>query len=105
MKQALILLFGIFLAVACKGESKDGDSAKDEGSSPGLEMSSDSAACKQAMDCCKEMVKVTEGKLTPENVNLKCSGVALAESDDDCNQFKKGYAAALEGKEAPAVCK
>lgn len=42
-----------------------------------------------------------------ENVILSCSGVALAETDEECGQFKKGYAMTFESKEkpVPAECK
>ena len=53
------------------------------------------------------MVEAEKGKATPEDINLSCSGVGMADSDDICKEFKKGYAMALEasGKPLPDDCK
>jgi len=83
---------------------------KDKGAAPageGLEMTSHSATCTKAMQCCVEMVKLDKGKATPEDINLSCSGVALAKDDAGCQEFAKGYAAAISEKEKPlpTACK
>ncbi len=93
---------------AKSGASKSKSSAsKKSEDKPGLHMKSDSAVCKKAMKCCEERVKVETGGSKPEDINLKCSGVAMASTDDECKQFAKGYAMGLEagGKTVPASCK
>ena len=42
-----------------------------------------------------------------EDINLKCSGVAMASTDDECKEFAKGYAYAFESKkkDVPDSCK
>ena len=84
-----------------------GCGSKDKSSGPSLDMSSDSAVCKKAMDCCKERVKLKTGSLKADDLNLMCSGVALATTDKNCNLFKEGYVLAFTAKKAevPAVCK
>ena len=96
----------MLLSIGCKSDTKGaGESGGDE--ERGLMMSSDSAVCKKAMSCCVALVKSEKGKASPEDVNLKCSGVALADTDDMCTQFHKGYVMALESsdKAVPAECK
>jgi len=111
MKALILAPVVLSLAVlgACKSEgSKGGDESAAKGDdSPALEMSSDSATCKKAMKCCVAVVKAEKGKAKIEDINLKCSGVALASSDDECSQFQKGYAMTFESKEqpVPAECK
>ena len=74
---------------------------------PALEMTSSSAVCKKAMTCCERYVKVEKGASSLEDINLMCSGVALATTDAECDQFRQGYIATLEGggKTVPAECK
>lgn len=97
-----ILIAGALALVACKSKSDD----KATGGSK-LEMKSNSAVCKKAMTCCELYVKVEKGASTPEDINLMCSGVALAATDAECDQFRQGYVATLEsgGKTVPAECK
>lgn len=98
----LVFVFAVALAAGCK--SSDDAGGDDE---RGLAMSSDSAACKQAMACCEKRVELEKGEATPEDINLSCSGVAMAKTDELCEEFKQGYVVALEaaGKELPAECK
>jgi hypothetical protein len=100
------LMLGFVVALALAGGCKSsGD--QDSAEPAGLMMSSDSAVCKQAMACCEKRVELEKGATTIEDINLMCSGVALAETDEDCEQFRQGYAASIEaaGKELPAECK
>lgn len=101
MKKLLLTLLWV---AACKSADK---APAGGGGGGGLEMSSSSAACKKAMTCCEKMVEVQKGKASPEDVNLSCSGVAIAKTDAECDQFRQGYAASLEsgGKAVPAECK
>lgn len=73
----------------------------------GLEMKSSSAVCKKAMTCCEQYVKIEKGASKLEDINLMCSGVALAATDAECEQFREGYVSTLEsgGKPIPAECK
>ncbi|MEM9696021.1 MAG: hypothetical protein AAGA56_25990 [Myxococcota bacterium] len=89
-----------------KGDEKDDAKSGNEPSSR-LAMSSESDVCKKAMKCCEERVKLETGGTKSEDINLKCSGVAMAKTDDECKQFAKGYAMSLEagGKTVPASCK
>lgn len=98
---AAVLVVGLALGVGCKSSD---DAGGDEG--PALHMSSDSEVCKKAMACCEKQVELEKGTASPEDINLSCSGVALAETDEDCEAFRKGYVASLEaaGKELPAEC-
>jgi hypothetical protein len=64
-----------------------------------LLMSSETAACKQAMKCCEAMVKDEKPTAGIEDMNMSCSGVALATTDEECGQFKAGYVAVLESRE------
>lgn len=96
-----VLLIALAMGVGCKSSD---DAASGEGA--GLHMSSDSAVCKKAMTCCEKMVELEKGKAAIEDINLSCSGVALAETDEQCEQFRQGYAAALQadGKALPSEC-
>jgi hypothetical protein len=92
-------------------DDKKSDAKKDDkadGDKPSLLLSNDTPACRAALKCCEAMVaNDKDGKATPEDINLSCSGVGMADSDETCGQFKEGYAAALEAKGAdvPADCK
>ena len=92
------LIVAALALVACKSDKK---------SEGGLEMKSSSAACKKAMTCCEQYVKIEKGGTKAEDVNLMCSGVALAGTDAECDQFRQGYVATLEAgsKTVPAECK
>ena len=78
-----------------------------KGDEPSLHMTNSSAKCKQAMACCEQRVKTDKGKVTADDLNLMCSGVALAKTDEECDQFRAGYVAAFESKSVPvpAACK
>lgn len=97
MKHLLFLVATLAL-VGCKSDKRE---------SRGLEMSSSSAACKKAMTCCELRVKAQKGTATIEDLNISCSGVALAKTDAECSQFRDGYAAVFteKGLEVPAECK
>lgn len=73
----------------------------------GLIMSSSSATCKAAMKCCEALVRDEKPSAGIEDLNLSCSGVALAKTDEACGQFQAGYVATFESrnKEVPADCK
>jgi hypothetical protein len=108
----LLTLCALLLAPACDKKSDEGDKAdkadKAKSDKPSLLLSNDTPACRAALECCEAMVKADkDGKATPEDINLACSGVGMADSDETCDQFKQGYAAALEAKgaEVPAACK
>ena len=103
MKHALTA--ALLLALSCGLGFGCGSKDKDAG--PSLDMTSDSAVCKKAMACCKERVKLETGGLKADDLNLKCSGVALADTDEACTQFMQGYAMSFTEKKAevPAVCK
>ncbi len=90
-----LVLLAMLTVIACKSSEKAAPA--------GLEMASSSAACKKAMKCCERYAKLE----TPSDLNLKCSGVALAKTDADCELFRQGHAAAFESKNAavPADCK
>ena len=108
MRISIVVALVLFLSTfgACKSEGeKSGDSEAKE--SRGLYMSSDSAICKKSMQCCEARVKVEKGKVTPEDLNLMCSGVALAKTDKDCQAFMDGYVAVfeLDKVDVPAECK
>lgn len=102
-----ILTFVCALLVASLPGCKSSDKKAGESEAPGLSMSSNSAACKKAMACCAIYAKNDKGTATPEDLNLKCSGVAMAKSDTECDQFRQGYAASFDAKgtPAPAECK
>lgn len=87
-------------------DKKDGDK-KAEADKPSLILSNDTPECQKALKCCEAMVTSEKGKATPEDINLSCSGVGMADSDDTCKEFKKGYAMAFEasGKPLPDDCK
>ncbi|MBA3397823.1 MAG: hypothetical protein H0T89_34685 [Deltaproteobacteria bacterium] len=89
------LLLALLTVAACKSSDKEAPA--------GLAMSSSSAACKKAMKCCELYAKLE----TPSDLNLKCSGVALAKTDADCDLFRQGHASAFESKgtAVPADCK
>jgi hypothetical protein len=90
------------------GEASKADADKAKSDKPSLMLRNDTPACQAALKCCEAMVKATKnGEATPEDINLSCSGVGMADSDDRCEEFKKGYAASLEAKggELPADCK
>ena len=90
------LLFVVALVACGKSETSEG-----------LVMTSNSAACKKAMACCEQRVKIEKGSSKIEDINLMCSGVALASTDAECDQFRQGYVASFEsaGKTVPAECK
>ncbi len=96
---ASVFLISLF-ALGCKSDGKDD-------MPDGLLMSSESAACKQAMKCCEAMVRDEKPAAGIEDMNISCSGVALATTDDECGQFKAGYVAVFESREKalPADCK
>lgn len=98
---APVLVVALALGVGCKSSD---EAAGDKGR--GLHMSSDSEVCKKAMACCEKQVELEKGTASIEDINLSCSGVALAETDEDCEAFRKGYASALTaaGKELPVEC-
>jgi hypothetical protein len=107
----LLAAASFFVLVACdkKDEKADGGEGdkKAEEDKPSLMLTNDTPACRAALECCEAQVTAEKGKATPEDINLSCSGVGMAENDDTCNQFKTGYAQAIEGmgKPVPDVCK
>lgn len=108
----IVPVAAIFALCMCSC-NKDGDSDKSGGSKkakeekPSLMLKHDSPTCRQALKCCEAMVKLDKGKATPEDINLSCSGVGMADSDKTCEDFKKGYVMAIQskGKEVPKDCK
>lgn len=106
--RAPFITLTLFALAACgsgdASKAKGGDSAKER---PGLQLSNDTPGCRKALECCEKMVEIDKGKATPEDINLSCSGVALAADDKTCDDFKKGYAMAVEskGKPVPDSCK
>jgi hypothetical protein len=92
----------------CKDSSSEGsgdDTAADD--KPSLMLSNDTEVCQKALRCCEEMIRARKGGTTPEDINLSCSGVGMAKTDDECQEFAKGYAAAIEsvGAKLPPDCK
>ena len=105
----LVAVSALSLA-GCDKKEADADKkagAKAETDKPSLILSNDSPECRKALECCEAMVTAEKGKATPEDINLSCSGVGMADSDDTCKEFKKGYAMAFEasGKPVPDACK
>lgn len=98
MKHLLLLActLATLSLVGCKSGKKE----------PGLEMASSSAVCKKAMSCCEAYAKDGKDTVSPEDLNLKCSGVALAKTDGECDLFRQGYADSLtaKGTALPAEC-
>jgi|GEM_PF-2546955 len=93
-------------AKAEKADKKDGDKAEKK-DKPALMLSNDTEVCRKALECCVESVKVeNDGKAEPDQINLSCSGVAMASDDDTCKQFADGYKYTFEKAKAevPAVC-
>lgn len=112
VKNSILLyaLSALLMAPACDNDKKDDKASSDKaaGDKPSLMLANDTPACKAALKCCEAMVAADKGgEAKPEDINLSCSGVGMADSDDNCEQFKQGYAAALEAKGAdvPADCK
>jgi hypothetical protein len=101
-----MMLLGLVLVQGCKSGDEKAEGAG-AARSAGLEMASDSAICQKAMKCCEKRVELEKGKATIEDINLMCSGVALAKTDAECDQFRQGWVAAAEasGKTVPAECK
>jgi hypothetical protein len=102
----LCVLSALLLTPAC--DDKKADDKKADGDKPSLLLTNDTPACKAALACCEAMVAADKGgKASPEDINLSCSGVGMADSDDTCEQFKQGFAASFEAKsaEVPAACK
>lgn len=106
----------LVLPLAVSGCSKEEDSAKKDDAKaekkkddkPSLMLSNDTEACRAALKCCEERVKLkNDGKATPEDINLSCSGVGMAADDTACGEFKKGYVMEIEslGKPVPDACK
>jgi hypothetical protein len=102
---ATLLLAPLALACSSKDEAKSDDKAKAD--KPSLRLTNDTPACRSALSCCEEMVKIEKGAAKPEDINLSCSGVGMSNDDATCDQFKKGYAMGIEasGKPVPDVCK
>ncbi|MEM6296326.1 MAG: hypothetical protein AAGA54_33960 [Myxococcota bacterium] len=110
----LALLGALSLASGCDGddakssaksESKPAEDAKPK---PALRLQNDTDACRQALECCVERVKLdNDGKAEPDQINLSCSGIGMAQDDATCKQFAQGYAYNFEkaGKPLPEVCK
>ncbi len=69
-------------------------------------MQHDSPACRKALACCEATLAVENPLAKAEDYNGKCSGVALAASDGDCDAFRKGYAdeATAAKKPVPGAC-
>jgi hypothetical protein len=63
--------------------------------------------CKKALTCCEKRVELEKGAASIEDINLSCSGVAMAETDEQCEEFRQGYAASIEasGRDLPPECK
>lgn len=103
---ATLLLAPLALACSSKDEAKPDDKAKAD-DKPSLMLTNDTPACRSALSCCEEMVKLEKGEAKPEDINLSCSGVGMANDDATCDQFKKGYAMGIEAssKPVPDVCK
>jgi hypothetical protein len=97
-----MIVLGVVLAVGCKSSGEEGSAGEREG----LMMSSDSAACKKAMSCCEKMVEIVDGSTDMRDINLACSGVAMATEDEECDQFREGYAYSVRSKEKelPSEC-
>ena len=108
-KSTLLLAFStLLMASGCDKKDDAPKSDKAAGDKPSLMLSNDTPACRAALECCEAMVAADkDGKATHEDINLFCSGVGMANGDDTCGEFKKGYAAALEAKggDVPAACK
>jgi hypothetical protein len=104
----LLAVSALSLAGCDKKDEASGDKKdKAEADKPSLMLSNDTPACRKALECCEAMVAANNGKATPEDINLSCSGVGMADSDSTCDEFKKGYAMSLEagGKPVPDACK
>jgi hypothetical protein len=110
-KLRLLTIVPLFAALVCasacdkQDDAKQDDAKKD--AKPSLMLSNDTPACRQALECCEQMVEATKGSATPEDINLSCSGVGMAPDDSTCGEFKKGFAMAIEagGKPLPDSCK
>jgi hypothetical protein len=105
----MLLAVSALSLAACdkKDEAKDAKGDKAEKKKPGLMLSNDTPACQKALECCEAMVAAEKGSATPEDINLSCSGVGMADNDKLCDDFKTGYAMAIEssGKPVPDACK
>lgn len=104
----LVAVSALSLAACDKKDEAAGDK-KDKAAEdkPSLILSNDTDVCRKALKCCEAMVEAEKGKLTPEDINLSCSGVGMANDDNMCQEFAKGFAIALEagGKPVPDACK
>ena len=90
---------------AAKSASEPTETAKPK---PALRLRNDTDACRHALECCVERVKLdNDGKADPDQINLSCSGIGMAQDDATCKQFAEGYAYNFEkaGKPLPEVCK
>ena len=69
-------------------------------------MTHDSPACRKALACCEAKVAVENPMAKAEDYNGACSGPALAASDADCDQFRKGYVDEVTAakKSVPGAC-
>lgn len=104
----LLTVSALSLAGCDKKEEASGDKKdKADADKPSLMLSNDTPECRKALECCEAMVAAEKGKTTPEDINLSCSGVGMADSDATCEEFKKGYAMSIEasGKPVPDDCK
>ncbi|PRQ09032.1 hypothetical protein [Enhygromyxa salina] len=106
----LVAVSTLSLAACDKKDEAAGDKDKKEtadADKPSLRLSNDTEECRNALKCCEAMVSAEKGSATPEDINLSCSGVGMADSDDLCKEFKKGFTMALEagGKPVPDACK
>ncbi len=95
---SVIAALSLFTVLGC-GSGDKPKPASDKG--PSLMLRNDTPACQKALECCGKMVELDKGTATPEDINLSCSGVGLAADDKTCDDFKKGYAMAIESKEKP----
>ncbi len=113
--QMLLALSLVASAGACKDKdaaSGGKGSATAKARAPGSlpwepdSMAHDSPACRKALTCCEAKIAVENPLAKAEDYNGGCSGVALAASDADCEQFRKGYIDALnaEKKSVPGGC-
>lgn len=64
-------------------------------------MTHDSPACRKALTCCEAKIAVENPLAKAEDYNGGCSGVAVAASDADCEQFRKGYIDELNAEKKP----
>ena len=69
-------------------------------------MTHDSPACRKALACCEAKVAIENPTAKAEDYNGACSGPAIAASDSDCDQFRKGYIDEVNAakKPVPGAC-